>query len=403
MAQPANTLKNTAITRNHTLMTMILAWCGLVIVSSMYITIPLISTLTEVLRSDTDSVLWVSSGFSFTYAVGFLFFGPLSERYGRNAVMFWGLAGLCIVTAAIGFVDSLPVLIAMRALQGLFAATYSPTAIAYAVEMFPAEKRVTAVGYLSTGFLMAGIIGQLFSSVLNQTLGWHAVFFGLGALYLISLFFVKAYLPKSEFFNANASIGSLIKALPSVFIQKPLFFSYVTTVTLLCSFVGMYSVLGSYLSREFSLSADHILYVRALGFIGMLLAPFAGRFVAKFGMLRVIQSGLILAILGLSLLGVSSSLPVLIAFSVVFVAGIALIIPTIINQIGALGGAQRGAAVTLYTFVLFLGASLGPILALGVLNSTSSYLLSFEMLAGLLTIGFLSTFVVASHLKKTAA
>lgn len=403
MAQPANSLESTAIPRPYSLMTIILAWCGLIIVSSMYITIPLISTLTEAFRSDTDTVLWVSSGFSFAYAIGFLFFGPLSERYGRNAIMFWGLAALCVVTASIGFVDSLPLLIALRALQGFFAATYSPAAIAYAVEMFPAEKRVTAVGYLSSGFLMAGIIGQLFSSVLNQTIGWQAVFFGLGALYLISLFFVKAYLPKSEFYNANASIASLFKALGPVFLQKPLFFSYVTTVTLLCSFVGMYSVLGSYLSREFALTADQILYVRAVGFFGMLFAPFAGRFVAKFGMLRVIQSGLVLAILGLSLLGVSSSLPLLVTFSVVFVSGIALIIPTIINQIGALGGAQRGAAVTMYTFVLFLGASLGPILALGVLNATASYLLAFEMLAGLLTVGFLATFVVANHLKKTAA
>ncbi|MNW00022.1 hypothetical protein D3C71_1954660 [compost metagenome] len=50
-----------------------------------------------------------------------------------------------------------------------------------------------------------------------------------------------------------------------------------------------------------------------------------------------------------------------IIFSIIFVAGIALTVPTLISIIGQLGGTSRGTAVTLYTFILFIGATLGPI------------------------------------------
>ncbi|MEM5665561.1 MFS transporter [Bacillus toyonensis] len=42
----------------------------------------------------------------------------------------------------LGFVDSLFWLIILRGLQGIAAATFSPVALAYVVEMFPVEKKL---------------------------------------------------------------------------------------------------------------------------------------------------------------------------------------------------------------------------------------------------------------------
>jgi predicted MFS family arabinose efflux permease len=56
-------------------------------------------------------------------------------------------------------------------------------------------------------------------------------------------------------------------------------------------------------------------------------------------------------------------LPLLTAASVVFVAGIAMAIPAIISRIGVLGSEARGTALALYAFFLFIGASIGPLLA----------------------------------------
>lgn len=79
--------------------------------------------------------------------------------------------------------------------------------------------------------------------------------------------------------------------------------------------------------------------------------------------------------------------------SVIFVTGIAVTVPTLISLVGQLGGHARGAAVSLYVFFVFIGASLGPIVAVALLN-TGSYLLTFETMALMLFIGIVISLVV---------
>ncbi|UUZ92451.1 MFS transporter [Paenibacillus sp. P25] len=385
---------------NYPLMTAILVWCGLVVVSGLYITAPLVSVLAGAFKVSPASAAWGSSAFSFAYAVGFLIFGPLSDRIGRKQMMFAGLAALFLVTPAIGLATNMAGLIALRAVQGLVAAAFAPTALAYAVEMFPSEKRVTIVGFISTGFLMAGIAGQLFSSIVSQSLGWPYVFYILGGLYLLSAVLLGGLIPKGETRQSTGSPWEPFRQMIAVLRRRPLTLSYLITVTLFLAFVGMYTAVGAYLSgAPYALSADQMLAVRGAGIIGMLLAPFTGRFVAAFGIHKVLRCGLALAAAGLAAVGFAGNLTLIVIMSVIFVAGISITVPTLISLVGDLAGEARGAAVTVYSFILFIGATLGPILALDLMK-TGSYLLTFETLAGLLALSFLCSLFIRGREKK---
>jgi YNFM family putative membrane transporter len=65
------------------------------------------------------------------YGLGFLIFGPLSDRYGRKPILVPGMAALAIVTAGLAAAPSLPVLALLRTVQGLVAASFSAAALAY--------------------------------------------------------------------------------------------------------------------------------------------------------------------------------------------------------------------------------------------------------------------------------
>ncbi|MDA1475178.1 MFS transporter [Bacillus changyiensis] len=379
--------------QNYSLMTAILFWCGLVVVSSLYLTIPLISTFAETFNITTAQAAWTGSAFSFFYAVGFLFFGPLSDRYGRKQMIVYGLITLTIVSPILGFVDSLPALTILRSVQGIAAATFAPSALAYAVEMLPLEKRVTTIGFVSTGFLMAGIVGQIFASVVSHQFGWQSVFYTLGGVYMVTVILVVLFIPKEDNPDKKGSFLAPFKQIVLVIKKKKLLSCYVITITLLLAFVGMYTTLGNYLSIEFGLGNREILYVRSVGIVGMLFSPFAGKLVTTFGIQNVLRGGMTLAVVGLAVLGISTNLPFLIIMSVIFVAGISITVPTLISLVGQLGGESRGAAVTLYTFILFIGATLGPIVAVWFLK-TGSYLLTFELLALFLGIGLLVSFFI---------
>ncbi|MBC2579092.1 MFS transporter [Clostridium sp. DJ247] len=375
-------------------MTSILVWCGLVVVSSLYITIPMVSIFSNMFRVVPSQASWTTSAFSFAYAVGFLLFAPLSEKYGRKQMMLVGLIALFVITPILGFVNQLSLIVILRAIQGLAASTFGPAVLSYVVEMFPIEKRVTTIGFVSTGFLMAGIVGQVFSSIVSQNLGWSSVFYFLGVIYLLSAVLLTGLVPKDEILQKKVSVLAQFKQMGTLLFKRNFFFCYFITITLLLSFVGMYTALGSYLSRSpFGLNSNQILVVRTTGIIGMLLSPLAGKLVARFGVRMVLQGGLMLATVGIGLIGTSSSLPFLVTMSVIFVGGISVTVPTLISLIGNLGGESRGVAVSLYTFILFIGATLGPIVALNLLK-TGSYILTFEILAAILCIGFFLSFIV---------
>jgi MFS transporter, YNFM family, putative membrane transport protein len=115
--------------------------------------------------------------------------------------------------------------------------------------------------------------------------------------------------------------------------------------------------------------------------------------VGKFGVNYILRSGIVMAILGLAVLGVCTNLSLLIVMSVIFVGGISITVPTLIVMVGQFGGEYRGVAVSLYTFILFIGATLGPIIAITLLG-IGSYLITFETLAFLLIISLVISFSI---------
>lgn len=397
LAEPIQ--KQIASPARYSMITAVLVLCSLVVVSGIYVTLPLGPLLADAFQASPARVAWASSAFTFAYALGFLLFVPLSERFGRWSLMFSGLLALGVITPMLGLAPGLSALIALRAVQGLAAATFAPTVMIYVAESFPQERRVAAMGFVSTGFLVSAIAGQLFSSAVSENWGWSYVFYIHGVLCLVAAVLFSIFIPRGEEIRTKAGLAALYKQLPALFLQKRLVLCYLICLTILLSFVGMYTIFQDYLTKlPFALTAPQLMQVRAAGLAGMILAPFAGRLAAKFGFKRTLQAGLLLAALGLSAVGLSSSLPVLVVMSIVYIAGISIMIPVLISLIGLVAGDRRGPAITVYSLMLFIGASAGPQVALNLLKAGSS-LSAFEALAALLLVAFgLSCFIKAPEI-----
>ncbi|KAF6629207.1 MFS transporter [Paenibacillus sp. EKM208P] len=376
-------------------MTVILCWSAVAVMSSLYVTIPLIPLFAKVFGKTLAEAALPGSIFSLGFAAGCLVYGGLSDRFGRKQVIVTGLLALTIISLSISLTSQYSVLVILRLLQGLAAATFSPVALAYAVDMFPAEKRVTAIGFISTGFLVAGIAGQVFSIVISEQMGWNTVFRMLGILYAITFLIVLFFLPKTPSPQRGVRIWAAFSQLGTVLRSYPLWLSYTVAFVLLMSFVSMYTVLGSYLGGpEFGLNSRQMLYVRSAGIIGMLLSPFAGKLAQKYGVHLILRTALILAILSLALMGMTHSLIAIVVLSVCFVSGIALSVPSLIAIVGQLGGAARAIAVSLYTFVLFAGTSLAPTLSIRLMGNGSNQTTTFMMLATVLSVGFIASLLI---------
>ena len=355
------TQSNLSPTVNVPIVVTVLSLCGLLVVSQLYLSIPLVPLIVQNFEVSPSAASWLGSTFGFAYAFGFLVFGPLSDRYGCKRILVPGLGALASITFAVGTSTSFPVLLQLRVVQGFIAATFAPTALAYISENLPGATRPIGIACMSTGFLSAGIVGQVYASAVGTIYGWRWVFWLLALAYAVAVFFIATQLPNGAGQKLNASILSVYENMAALLSRPSLLAAYAAAFMLLLSFVAMYSGLGAYVENRYGIDQNSLFLIRLAGIPGMLLSPLIGNFIQKWGSKTVVIGGLLLAAFGLTLEAFTSQLPILVLASGVFVAGISATIPALITLVGSLAAEARGAAVALYTFVLFVGASFGSL------------------------------------------
>ena len=377
---------------NYPFITFILTFAGLTILMSMYITIPLTSTWISVFSISETKAVWLTSAFSLCYAFSSLIYGPLSDRFGRKIFLVYGITFLTIITIICGFVENYELLLTLRILQAMGASAFVPISLVYIADILPPEKRLKTLGFVSTSFLIASVVAQVFSTIVQNTLGWHYIFFILGIFYLITAILTYLYLPKVNQVNNENSILRNFINIKNLFLNRALCISFLISFMLLFSLIGMYTILGTYLADEtFYFTDNQILIVRGVGLIAVITSLFANNITKKFGVVRSVKGSLLIASLSLFLMAISPNPILSILLSLFFIACIALLVPVNISLINKNGAAQRGTAILFNAFILFVGASFGPMLAIQLMLYSNS-LVSFMLFSMILLIGFVGSF-----------
>lgn len=348
-----------SITSPSTTGVVIIVVTALVVVIQLYVSIPLAGTVGSELGTNSVTEA-LASGFSLCYAIGFLIFGPLSDHFGRRPVLVGGLVALALTTLAVGLAPSLAVLGVLRALQGAAAATFSPSALAYFGETLPRHRRAGAVGAISVAFLTAGILGQVAAAEVAALWGWRWMFYLsaiLVAILAIAVFYVmgrsaggtderpllRRYLHLAQF---AVRPSSLVLALGYLM----LYFG----------FVGLYTLLGPHLG-SLGVTGAQVSWVRAAALPAMFVSLLAGPISRRFGLPTTAAMSYGVAAVGSALVIVSQQHVVALTLAtIVFVAGVALSVPTLILIWGEAAAPHRGIGMAINGFVLFLGASIGP-------------------------------------------
>jgi YNFM family putative membrane transporter len=361
----------------------VLVTCALLVLTQLYVAIPLASPVGREINNGNAATA-LATTYGLAYAAGFLVFGPLSDRYGRKTILVSGLLALALSTASLSVVHSLGTLGGLRAVQGFSAASFPPVALAYLGEALPARWRTTAIGAMSTAFLAAGIVGQVYASVVTLAWGWRWVFALAAAAFVLAAAAVALTLREPTRTAPHSTLARRFRRFAVLAGRRELALPVVAAFPVLLTFVATYAALGPELQAHFGLDQADILLVRLAGLPAMLLAPVAGALAGRAGPRRVLLAGFTLAAVGLAVGALANGSPeALIAASVIFVAGIATTVPAHIALVGARAREERAAGLGLYSFVLFVGASVGPLTAQLPLGFTGLLL----TLAALLVVG----------------
>lgn len=360
------------------------SFVGLAVVGQLYLPIPVLANLAVELNLQAVNPTWLISVFGYSYAVGFLVFGPLADRFGKKAILLLGMILLVMLTVLLAHSEKYTMLI--RGLQGFFAASYPPLILAYIGQNFPDKIKGIAISAMSFAFLSAVIIAQLFivniadgSFIYTQKI--------LSAIYVLALL-VIVFNIQSDISTKTGSLLTTFYNLPKVLLSKELIPYFIYTFTVLLMFVSFYLLLSS-ASSQF---AGNLFSVRLFGFPAMLftfIVPTLVRIKTSAWVLRVAFMLQFIALLLASVAFTVNSYFSLILSSVIITLATALLVPCLIASIGQRANINmRGTAISLYTFILFCGASSAPVIInfLSSKISVSKLLIAFAVIPVILLI-----------------
>jgi len=334
--------------------------------------LPAIPQLIESLSANISQGQLTLSIFLLGFAIGQLFYGSLSDRYGRKPLLYLGLAIYAVATLGCAAAQDINTLIAARFVQGLGGACGPVLARAIVMDSYSRRDAARVMAAIAGAMALVPAIAPIFGSWLLYVFSWRAHFILLLILGLITVFAV------TRLQESCKTIG-----------DSPLKLSHIFSQFALClsnrNFVG-YTLCGgaTYAAMFCYISTTSFIVIELLGvepenfgytFMSVVIGYITGavtssRLVNRWGVISVLtlgQSvGLVAAglLLVLAFFDIYRLMPVLFAFFLVFMSG-GLCLS--IGQMGAISELEKdaGKASSVFGFLqISLGALLGYLVGL---------------------------------------
>lgn len=129
--------------------------------------------------------------------LGYLFFSPLSDKYGHRRIALSSTIVFGLLTLVTTLANSVESLIALRFLTGIALGAVVPSAIALTTEYSPKRLRATFVLIIYSGFSLGFVAAGALAANLIPVYGWRSLLW-VGAIAPLALAFVVVlYLPES--------------------------------------------------------------------------------------------------------------------------------------------------------------------------------------------------------------
>lgn len=162
-----------------------------------------VPSLPEIARIfQTDKTQLLISTFMLGLASAQIFYGPLSDRFGRKPILIIGLSIFILASVAVMFAKSFDHLLVARFAQALGACCTMPSAMSILRDSYPHDKLLKPISYLMGSVIIGPMIAPVFGSYLAAYFGWRGSFaflLALGIFYwLIVVFLFKETLSEKN-------------------------------------------------------------------------------------------------------------------------------------------------------------------------------------------------------------
>ena len=332
------------------------------------------------------------------YALFQLFYGCMSDRYGRRPLMLLGAATFVMGSLICCFSLNIQILLLGRFIQGLGSCAGAILSLAAVRDSYPVEEQGRMFAKINAAFAIAPGVGPLVGHYIYLHFPWQVNFMILFVLSFIMLVCVFFFFPETNLelnYSAN-KFKSLVANYKKLF-HDPYYYSYLTLLGLCIGIV--YACL-----TEAPALVLHILDIQSYGVLvialGVMFGFMIGSIVCSFltrklryntimfmGLITIVVTALTMwTFVWMGKISLATNLgPIVIIFS-----GIALVNPTATASALVPFKSIAGTASAMLGFTQMFLAALGTVLISTIRNNTAHAMpMTFTMLGSLAFIIFI--------------
>jgi DHA1 family bicyclomycin/chloramphenicol resistance-like MFS transporter len=255
--------------------------------------LPALTVMRTSLGASQSQIELTISAYLAGFCVGQLFWGPISDRFGRRLPLALGIFVFIVGSAGCALAGGAGAMIAWRIVQALGASAGVVLARAMVRDIYPRDRAARVLSTLMTVMAVAPLLGPIVGGQILLLGSWRAIFWTLVAIGVVTLA-ASSTLPESlpRFHRVAGSIGQAVAGYVALFRNRRLL-GYAAAGGFF--YAGVFAYIAgtpfAFISYH-GLSPQAYGFVFAAGIVGLMVANFVNsRLVLRLGSDRLLMFG----------------------------------------------------------------------------------------------------------------
>lgn len=340
--------------------------------------LPALPSIQAYFHTDVPTVQLTLSVYLVVFAICQLFYGPLSDRFGRKPIVLIGTVIYLIGSVICWAAPEIEILIAGRILQALGGCAGVILARSMVRDIYGQTQSAKILSYMGTAMALAPVLGPVIGGYLTVVYGWQASFAILaifGVVCILGIIFILKETNQHKDPYAIHPKQTLQNF--STLLKDRSYSGYLLIVAF--SYSGLFSFISGsafVFIKVLGLRADQFGYCFATAVVGYMIGTqVGGRIVGTIGIIRIVGAGsLICAVAGISILTLAmvpvNHIAAVLGPMVLYMMGLGMTMPP--SLAGLIGPFPKmvGAASSLAGFIQYSFAALVGLVVAHSFNMT---------------------------------